>query len=318
MMNMKSSTFYYKDQDGIDIFVYKWEPDSSPIAAVQISHGMAEHAKRYEHVAEALTNEGFIVYADDHRGHGMTAGDLTEATLEGNAGVLGPNGWEGTVNAIHELTKIIKKENPDLPVFYLGHSWGSLLGQDYIQRWGNELKGCILSGTTGKSNKLLLKMGKLIAKKQLKKLGPTKPSETMDKLTFGAYNKPWNNEPDATGFEWLSRDKNEVKKYVDDPWCGFVCPASFYLEMLKGLEKIWKKENEMKIPKDLPIYIFAGTEDPVSRGTKDIMPLIKRYKSYGIKDITYKFYEGGRHEMFNEINKDEVIKDVIDWLKSHL
>jgi len=316
---MKKSTFNYQDQDGIEIFVYKWEPDAAaPKAAVQIAHGMAEHAARYEYVAEKLTDAGFVVYADDHRGHGLTAGDLTEATLEGNAGVLGPNGWDGTVNAIHELTKIIKKEHPNIPLFLLGHSWGSFMGQDIMQQWGDQYDGVILSGTNGRQNKLALKLGKWIAKRQMKKYGPEAPSETMDKLSFGAFNKPWKKEPGATGFEWLSRDKEQVQKYVDDPWCGFIAPASFFLELLKGLEKIWDKDREKQIPKDLPIYIFSGSEDPVSRGTKDLLPLIERYRKYGVQDLEAKFYDGARHETFNETNRDEVIGDLVAWLEDHL
>ncbi len=130
---MKSSTFTFKDQDNIEIFVYKWEPETPPKAVVQIVHGLAEHAKRYTRVAEALCNDDYICYANDARGHGRTAGDLTKKTLEGNAGVLGPNGWRGVVNDLHELTNIIKKEHPDLPIFLIGHSWGAMLTQDYIQ-----------------------------------------------------------------------------------------------------------------------------------------------------------------------------------------
>ena len=132
-----------------------------------------------------------------------------------------------------------------LPFFYLGHSWGSLMGQDFIQQWGNELNGCILSGTIGKQPKIMLKAGRAIAKRQVKKHGPKFPSESMINLTFGSFNKPWNDQPGATGFEWLSRDKNEVKKYVDDPWCGFIAPAGFYVEMMTGLLKIWDKTQQV-------------------------------------------------------------------------
>ena len=224
---MKSSTFNFKDQDGIEIFVYKWEPDTAPKAVVQILHGLAEHAKRYTRVAEVLCEEGYICYANDHPGHGLTAGDLTEATLEGHAGVLGPSGWRGVVNAVHELTNIIKKEHPNLPLFLIGHSWGAFLAQDYIQEWGNEIKGCILSGTRGKASAifikggkvraLVVKAGKLLLKSEIKKLGPTEPSQKMYDMNFKSNNRDWQKEEGATGFEWLSRDKDEVQKYIDDP-----------------------------------------------------------------------------------------------------
>ena len=315
---MKESTFTYTDQDEIEVFVYKWNPKSSPKAAVLIVHGLAEHAKRYERVAEALCNEGYICYANDHHGHGRTAGDLTEATLAGKAGVLGPNGWRGVVNSLHELSKIIKKENPDIPLFIMGHSWGSFLTQDYIQEWGDELKGAILSGTMGKIRKLVIKAGKMIIKGEMKKHDITAPSEKMHKMNFKSYNHDWDAEEGANGFEWLSRDKAEVQKYIEDPWCGFVSPARLWFEFLTGFEKIFNKENESKIPKDLPIFMIAGTLDPVGSKNKAITPLIKRYEEYGIKDVSHKFYEDARHEIFNEINREEVYKDVINWLDSHL
>ena len=307
---MQSTTFYFKDKDGVEIFVYKWQPEGVSIKGiVQIAHGMAEHALRYERVAEHLTKAGYICYANDHRGHGKTAGDLEKT------GYLGPGGWDSTVRDLKELTDYIKKENPNIPVFFLGHSWGSLMGQDYIQQWGNEIKGAILSGTNGTQSKLLLFMGMLIAKSQLKKR-PEKRNEKLDQMTFGAYNKPY--EPAETKFQWLSRDQDEVNKYVEDPYCGFVCSTSFFVEILKGLKKIWKKENELKIPKDLPILIMAGEKDPTNNMAKNLKVLIKRYKKYGIQDITEKIYKDARHEVFNEINREEVFQDLIKWLDEHL
>ena len=315
---MKSSTFTFKDHDGIEIFVYKWEPESEPKAAVQILHGLAEHAKRYTRVAEALCKEGYICYANDNPGHGLTAGDLTEATLEGHAGVLGPSGWRGVVNCIHDLSNIIKKENPKLPVFLIGHSWGAFLAQDYIQDWGNEINGCILSGTNGKVRSLVVKAGKILLKSEIKKLGPTEPSQKMYDMNFKANNRDWDKEEGATGFEWLSRDKDEVQKYINDPWCGFVPPARLWLEFLHGFEKMYDPKNEQKVPKDLPVFFISGSECPIGNKTKYVRGMIDRYKKYGIKDVSYKFYQDARHEIFNEINREEVFKDVINWLDSHI
>jgi alpha-beta hydrolase superfamily lysophospholipase len=315
---LKSSTFTFKDKDDIEIFVYKWEPDTPPKAVVQIVHGLAEHAKRYARVAEALCNDGYVCYANDARGHGKTAGDLTEKTLEGNAGVLGPNGWRGVVNDLHELTSIIKKDYPNLPIFLIGHSWGAMLTQDYIQDWGNELKGVILSGTNGKVEALVIKAGRLILKGEIKKLGPTEPSQKMYDMNFKSNNHDWDMDEGATGFEWLSRDKDEVQKYIDDPWCGFISPANLWLEFLRGFEKIYDSKQEQNIPKDLPIHFISGSLCVIGDKTKSVMAMINRLNKYGIKDVTYKFYEDARHEIFNEINRDEVYQDVINWLNSHM
>ena len=308
---MKSSTFTYKDQDDIEIFVYKWAPDLEPFkAALQLSHGLAEHAARYERVAEALTFAGYICYADDHRGHGKTAGDIE------NTGYLGPGGWDSTVKAQKILSDIIKKENPNISLFLIGHSWGSLMAQDYIQQWGHDLKGVILSGTNGYMDENLLKLGKTITEKEIKKFGPLKRNEKLDQLTFGTFNKPY--EPAPTKFQWLSRDQNEVNKYVEDPYCGFISTTSLFDEILFGLAKIWKEENERKIPLNLPIFLISGSDDPSNERTKNLFKLIERYKNYGIKDLSYKIYDGARHEVFNETNREEVFKDLINWLDSHL
>jgi len=315
---LKTSTFTFKDKEDIEIFVYKWEPETPPKAVVQIVHGLAEHAKRYARVAEALCNDGYICYANDARGHGRTAGDLTEKTLAGNAGVLGSNGWRGVVNDLHELTNIIKKEHPDLSIFLIGHSWGAMLSQDYIQDWGNELKGVILSGTNGKVRTLVVKAGKLIIKSEIKKRAPTEPSQKMHDMNFKSNNHDWDMDEDATGFEWLSRDKEEVQKYIDDPWCGFVSPASLWLEFLHGFEKIYDSKLEQNIPKDLPIHFISGSLCVIGNKTKSVTAMINRLNKYGIKDVTHKFYEDARHEIFNEINRDEVYQDVINWFNSHL
>jgi alpha-beta hydrolase superfamily lysophospholipase len=315
---LKSSTFTFKNKDDIEIFVYKWEPETPPKAVVQIVHGLAEHAKRYSRVAEALCKDGYLCYANDARGHGRTAGDLTEKTLAGNAGVLGPNGWRGVVNDLHELTSIIKKEQPDLPIFLMGHSWGAMLTQDYIQDWGDELKGVILSGTNGKVRTLVIKAGKLLLKSEIKKLGPIEPSQKMYDMNFKSNNHDWDIEEDSTGFEWLSRDKEEVQKYIDDPWCGFVSPASLWLEFLHGFEKIYDSKLEQTIPKNLPIHFISGSLCVIGNKTKSVKAMIDRLSKYGIKDVTYKFYQDARHEIFNEINRDEVFKDIIIWFNSHL
>lgn len=315
---VESTIFTYEDQDKISINVYKWMPSENLKAIVQISHGMLEHAKRYERLTTTLCKSGFGCYANDHQGHGLTAGDLTEATLKGHAGVLGPNGWKSVANSMHELTKLIKKEHPNKPLFLLGHSWGSFLAQHLIQEWGSEYNGVILSGSNGSINKAKLKLGRKIGLTQAKKLGLTVPSEKMNNLVFKSLNNPWKKEPGATGYEWLSRDKEEVKKYIEDPWCGFIAPAPFFVELFNLFEKIWDVKNEKNIPLDLPILFISGSQCSVSNQLKTLTPLIERYKSYGMKDSTFKVFTGARHEIFNEINREEVFAYLIDWLNKHV
>jgi alpha-beta hydrolase superfamily lysophospholipase len=200
----------------------------------------------------------------------------------------------------------------------MGHSWGSMLTQDYIQDWGNELKGVILSGTNGKVRALVVKAGKLIIKSDIKKRGPNEPSQKMHDMNFKSNNHDWDMDEGATGFEWLSRDKDEVQKYIDDPWCGFVSPASLWLEFLYGFEKIYDSKLEQNIPLDLPIHFISGSLCVIGNKTKHVTAMINRLKKNGIKDVSYKFYEDARHEIFNEINREEVFNDVINWFNSHL
>ncbi len=302
------TTFTFRDPDGFEIFVYKWAPDAGipTKAAVQIAHGAAEHALRYERLARFLNQAGYVVYANDHRGHWKTAGAMETASK------CGPDGWDGIVNDAKQLSEIIKEENPGLPFFFFGHSMGSMIGQDYAQRWGDQIDGLVLSGTFGSlgdTDGLLA-----IVEGAIEQQGIDHPSELFVQM-FAGFNEPYELK---TGFEWLSRDEAEVQKYVDDPWCGFPFTNGMVLELFKGAKGMWTPENEARIPKDLPIYVFSGAQDPAGGNTLSVKDLVGRYQASGIRDITVKFYEGGRHEMLNETNRDEVHQDVLAWLDSQL
>jgi alpha-beta hydrolase superfamily lysophospholipase len=198
----------------------------------------------------------------------------------------------------------------------IGHSWGSFLAQDYISQFGKEIKGVILTGTNGKQSFIIRKIAPFMIAREIKKIGADARSPYLDKLTFGAYNKPY--EPAPTKFEWLSRDHAVVEKYVNDPLCGFISQAGTASELAKGVIKIAKREQQANIPKDLPVYIMSGGNDPSNNMSKGARRLYKTYVSLGIKDVSIKVYEGARHEIFNETNKEEVMKDAIMWLDHHL
>ena len=307
---MISENFTFIGEEQVRVYAYRWLPDPeiSVKGIVQIAHGMAEGAHRYERVANYLTDRGYIVYAHDHRGHGRTAKDLDDI------GILAEKeGFKCLVKDLYSLTQLIKKENAQLPLFLLSHSMGSFVAQAYIMRYGKELDGVILSGTNGKQG-FILDIGLWVAKQQVKKKGRNAKSPEMDKLIFGTYNKQF--KPNRTSFDWLSRDEKEVDKYIEDPYCGSVFTAGFFEDFLTGLKYVGSLENKKTIPLDLPIYIFAGDKDPVGRNGKGIYDLVKDYEKVGIKNVTYKLYPEGRHEMFNEINRKEVMEDVVKWLDS--
>jgi len=307
---MKVENFKIKDKGGLEIFVYKWLPDESVKVrgVVQIAHGMAETAARYEGFAMALTDGGFIVYANDHRGHGKTAGQISKL------GDLGEDGFNSMVENMHELNEKIKVENHDLPIFLFGHSMGSFLTQRYICLYGSELKGAIISGSCGKQG-ISIDIGRFIARGEIKKIGRAGKSIKLAKLSFGSYNNSF--KPNRTDFDWLSSDNNEVDKYVDDPFCGTVFTAGFFYDFLGGLKSIADPREIKNVPRNLPIYIFSGDKDPVGKDGKGVLKLVKTYKEHGMVDLTYKLYKDGRHEMLNETNKEEVIEDVIKWLNAH-
>lgn len=307
---MKSSTFEFKTSDGKSLFTYLWEPEENITkkGIIQIIHGLAEHAKRYERFAKEATDRGFIVVADDHRGHGKTAKNEEELGYLGDK-----NGFSLMVEDEYLLTKHMKEKYPNLPYFILGHSMGSFILQRYMEEYGKELNGAILSGSAG-PNPLLLYPGNFIAKIVLLFNGPRKKSKFLNDLSFGNYNKAF--KPNRTEFDWLSRDEKEVDKYVEDPLCGFVCSTSLYYFLTKGMIEMHKKHNMNLIPKSLPIIILSGSKDPV--GATTVPKLFKIYLNLGITDIEMKLYNDARHEILNEINREEVTRDIFGWVERHL
>lgn len=309
---MQEKTFKFTDRLGQSIFVYNWRTDKKKAskAVIQIAHGMQEHAERYREFARFLADNNINVYANDHRGHGKTAGS------EDNLGYFADeNGWYTVVENMFELTTIIKEENPGLPVFLLGHSMGSFLARTYIYTYPEQLDGVILSATGGDPG-LIGKIGITLAKREVKTRGGKTKSTFLHNLTCGDFNKKF--KPNRTDYDWLTRDYRIVDKYIKDPFCGGIFTARFYYDLIYGVNEIHKKSNIEKIPEDLPVYMFSGEMDPLGNFGKAVTQLYKTYKKAGISDVEYKLYKKGRHEMFNEINKEEVYTDLLEWVKRHI
>jgi len=304
---LRETSFTFVDADGEKIFVYRWAPaDQQPKAVVQIAHGLLEAAARYRRVAAALTTSGYLVYANDHRGHGKTARSLEEL------GDWGEDGFNASVRNLHLLAGIIRRENPGLPLFLFGHSMGSFLVQNYLTKYPVDLQGVILSGSNDSPPGLALNLGIAVAKREVAKKGPRTRSPKLHKLVFGAYNKGF--EPARTPFDWLSRDEAEVAKYINDPYCGGIASAGLYYDLFRGLKETYKKKNRQRIRRDLSVYIFSGSKDPVGMNGRGVRKLVRAYQKLGLEDVTYRLYKDGRHEMLNELNRDEVTKDLLNWL----
>jgi alpha-beta hydrolase superfamily lysophospholipase len=314
---MEHSTLTVAAADGTPLHVNRWLPgDSSsndsrkaPRGVVQIAHGMAEHSDRYERFAQALTDAGYAVYANDHRGHKGTAG-----THEDEGYLADDNGFEVMVDDLAAVTARIREEQPGLPVVLFGHSMGSFISRAYAARHAtgaNALAGLILSGTAGDPG-LLGAVGAQLASLQARLRGRRHTSGLMNTLSFGQYNA--NFKPARTDFDWLSRDPAEVDKYIDDEWCGNVFTAGFFADLLPGLRQINTDALVAKVPKDLPILVLAGDKDPVGDNGKGPAVVAEQYRRAGITDVTLTLYPGGRHEMLNETNRDEVTADILRWL----
>ncbi|MGO1368090.1 alpha/beta hydrolase [Senegalia sp. (in: firmicutes)] len=305
---MANSTFI-KGKNGFPIHLYIWDRVSSPKGLIQIFHGMAEHAARYEEFARYLNNEGYIVYASDHRGHGKTAKRI------GDLGDIGKDGFNNIVEDGYIINTMINKRYPNLPIILLGHSFGSFIAQEYIIRYGYTIDGLILSGSA-KMKGMDVKLGKLVSIVESKIYNSKKKDYLIDKISFGGFNKKI--EHPNSKFSWLTRDEEQVKKYDEDPLCGTIFPIIFFKYFFGGLSKLYIDERLEKIPKSLPIFIFSGDKDPVGGYGKMAKNLYITYKDIGIEDVNMKLYIDGRHEMLNEINKREVYDDIIKWIENHI
>ena len=280
------SSFSYQSSDGTRIAAYRWEPPDEPVAAIQLTHGMGEHALRYEHVARALNGAGYLVYAQDQRGHGASA----DPDALGN---LGPGGWPALVDDIGLLSARIRAEHPGLPLILLGHSMGSFAVQQYLLDHSADVDGVVLTGTAV--------------------IDLLEPALDLDQpLDLAMFNAPF--QPARTDFDWLSRDEALVDAYIADPRCGFGIDPESAKAMFAGARRLADPAQLAALRASLPVYIAVGESDPVNGGLTLLTPLVDRLREAGLTDVTVRTYPGGRHEILNETNKDEVIGELTQWL----
>ncbi len=302
-MKWHLSTLIAKDHKKIPLYQYP-APDS-PRGIIHITHGMAEHSARYQLLARSLSEQGFAVFAHDHRGHG-------DATPKQSRGHFADEfGWELVCDDLAIALDYCAKQYPDTPLYLLGHSMGSYIALGYLMRHPRSLAGCILSGSNYGS-RLLYRIARSVARIEKIRIGATTPSGVMDFIGFGAFNRKF--KPNRTTFDWLSRDHNAVDQYINDPLCGFPCSSQLWIDLLGGLLEITDPAKLNKVP-DIPLYIMGGDRDPVS-GPKGLIQLADALKSQQAHKVTLKLYPEARHEVFNEINRDEVVNDLLQWLLS--
>ncbi|WP_296647465.1 alpha/beta hydrolase [Rhodoluna sp.] len=276
----------FKDAQGIDITFYEW-PVAHPKGVVQLVHGLGEHARRYDHVAEALNRAGFSVYADDHRGHGVTGQRMTAEGITKKQGNLGPGGMAAVFAGTRALSHLIVGENPEAPLVLIGHSWGSMVSQRLFNKYSDEYDGLVLSGST------LLLPGVL-------------PSS--------GFNKKWDKTENSSGYEWLSRDAEVGRGFLADPK-NFPETAIQAFGITNVLQLLGTPSKS--IDSHVPVLLMAGSDDPLG-GERGNKLLLDAYRRAGVQDTECVIYHDARHEIFNETNKTEVLADLVKWLNDRL
>ena len=290
--------------DGRKLACFLWDKVKEPKGIIQIIHGMTSHMKRYDELAKTLNSYGYVVFGDDHRPNGDSA------KLSGLGKASKDNFRENLLDEI-EITKALK-QRCNLPIVLFAHSYGSFLAQTYIEKAGELINGVILSGSSIMST-LKLAFGKLLTWLQTFFYKMDEPNLMMFNMTFGANNKAFTE--DGINNAWLNRDLAKVKAYNDDPYCNFYMSHGFYYSMMRGLYNTYKKSSLAQIKKDLPIFIISGSLDPLGGCGKKIQKLYNTYKSYNL-NVKMKLYEGVRHELTSDIEKEIIIKDMIDFFNS--
>lgn len=292
------------------IHARKCLPDGKPRAVIQIVHGIAEHINRYDDFMLFLANNGFAVAGDDHLGHGQSVTRPEELGFFDDE-----NGWDKVVADVGTLREMMHGEFPDVPYIFFGHSMGSFLTRTFIIQNPDKYDAAIISGT-GHQAKALVFAGLAMGNAVVKLHGARADGKMLNDIAFGTYNRKV--DFPMTDFDWLSRDYENVKKYIADPMCGFVCKASLYRDMLSGVKFVTDQSNIDKMSKEQPIYFMSGDNDPVGDYGKGVDRAYKAFCKAGLHDVMIRLYPGGRHEMLNEINKDQVYQDILSWLNEKL
>jgi alpha-beta hydrolase superfamily lysophospholipase len=271
--------------DGYTVEAHRWQGATQPRAIIQLAHGMGEHSLRYRPLANALTQAGYVVYANEHRGHGKGA------AARDALGEFGPRGFAGLVDDMALLSRHARAAHPGLPLILLGHSMGSFATQYYLVKHSELLSGAVLSGTTA-----------------LDLLGAALQSGFRLEDMNAAL-------PDVrTPFDWLSRDPAQVDAYIADPLCGFTVSAEGLGSMFANLADLTPAAMQTRIRPGLPLYLFVGDQDPVSNKAEWFYPLVQRYREAGLQDVSCHVFGGARHETLNETNREEVVAVLLAWI----
>jgi alpha-beta hydrolase superfamily lysophospholipase len=274
-MSITNTRFRYEGADGTGLAGFRWSGTARPKAVIQLAHGAGEHAMRYFERLAPLVDGGYVVYAADHRGHGLTSGMA-------HLGDFGPGGAPAAVDDMAVLARLIRAREPGLPLVLFGHSMGAMFSQAWLPEHSELIDALVLSGTAGPS--------------------PIRPESLNADFA-----------PERTPYDWLSRDAAEVDAYIADPFCGIRFAPASQASFMTLRERRLDADTLAKVRKGLPVYIFVGDADPINAKLTRLTPLVEAYRDAGL-DVTLKVYPGGRHEMLNETNRAGVVADLKAWL----
>lgn len=273
---------------------------------MQIVHGMAEHIERYEWTAEYFTGKGYIVVGDSHLGHGKSI-----VKDKGPGYFCAQDPATVLVRDEHRLKKLMQQKYPGIPYFILGHSMGSFITRNYLCDYGSGIDGAIIMGT-GMQPKPVLFFVKMITRIQAILAGEAHEAKLINKLAFGNYNARIKEA--KTSVDWLTKDEKQVANYREDPLCGFVFTVNGFSALFELIWRLHDEKRVLKMPKDLPIFLVAGKEDPVGNYGKAVEWVYEQYQKLGMQNVSMKLYESDRHELLNETDKECVANDIYEWL----
>lgn len=298
----------FEASDGLKINAFIWDQvEAGKVKAmVQLHHGMAEYALRYDRFARYLNNNGYLVCSVDMRGHGH---HITEGHQKGFFAET--KGWEQIIDDYSLLNQFIRKKYPDVPVVLMGHSMGSFFARAFFEKHGGAVDAMILSGTAFYPAAMIAS-GKILATLQRFFAGPRHHSSMLHAMAFKAHNNRF--KPAKTPVDWLSRDHESCKSYHHDELCGFVCTTAFYQDLFRLLSFIQQKNLYNESDKDIPVLLLSGSMDAVGNFGKGPELCAKFFRENGFRNVSLKLYDQGRHEMLNETNRDDVYHFITSWL----
>lgn len=304
---IKKEDFYFDSRDGEHkIHAIRWIPEERPVCIVQIVHGMSEYIDRYDEFARYLADKGIMVVGDDHLGHGKSVrpGEKYGYFCKEDAPTV-------LVRDEHRLKKMTQKQYAGVPYIILGHSMGSFIARNYLFRYGAGIDGALIVGT-GMQSKPILLCARILAGIDGALFGADHISKLVDKAAFGVYNKKINSP--KTPFDWLSRNEDNVRRYIDDPMCGFIFTANGFQTLFRLIRNLHDVEKLKKMPRSLPVFFLAGADDPVGDYGRSVERVYKSFQELGMENVQMKLYPKDRHEILNEVDREDIYGDIYRWI----